>query len=343
MFGDWVSKIGLDPRPVPHVSGWLNRLERDLGTRPPFQQTVGVCRQCNNGWMSGLEVIAKRVLTPFILGESGDVAAADTGAIAMWVQKTAMTAMLASPAEDRSKGYGLPFPEYGMLYGSRTDMRPLPASQFWIGRYNGGRLASVRVTPIVMVANGAPEPDEPHGYAMTIIIGQLVLHGVRFTDLSTRAEAIACRSMPQLWPTTSMVTVPATVHLDDAAMLPFSRGADLTTNKGDVELRAWKPAVELPASEVAGDAVLLPTICGKHDTMYPLVLVHEAMHGRFYVFVVTCECPMAYLIHTEPDGAHCKTSGTTTNIAARYESLPDEELKVQTTFGTFFFKPLAVE
>jgi hypothetical protein len=290
--------------------------------------------------MSDLEVIAKRVLTPLILGESGEVAVAHTGAIAMWVQKTAMTAMLASPAEERAKGYGLPISEYAALYASRTDIRPLPASQFWMGRYSGGRLASVRVTPVVAVADGAPEPAEPHGYVMTLILGQLVIHGIRFTDPRTRAELRSRRSMPQLWPAESTVEVPASVHIDDAALLPFSRGADLANAEGDVSLRAWKPAVELPASEAAGDAVRLPTICGKHYALYPIALVLEAMQGRFYAFVVTCGCPMAYLIHTEPDGAHCKASGTTMNINASYEGIPGEGLEVWAAFGTFSCKPL---
>jgi hypothetical protein len=72
VLGDWLSKVGLDLRPVPHGTGWLNRIGRELGTRPPFRQTVrDVCGNCNHGWMSHLEAIAQRVLTPFILGDPG--------------------------------------------------------------------------------------------------------------------------------------------------------------------------------------------------------------------------------------------------------------------------------
>ena len=175
---------------------------------------------------------------------------------------------------------------------------------------------------------------------MTLIVGQLVLHGVRFTNPSMEVEVAACRSMPQLWPTTNTVVVPETTHLDDAAVLQFSRDADLVTAESGINLHAWKPAVELPASEAAGDAVRLPTICGKHEASYPMALVHEARRGRFYAFVVMCECPMAYLIHTEPDGAHCKASGEAANIATLYEGLGGEEYEIEVSFGTFACKEL---
>lgn len=49
---------------------------------------------------------------------------------------------------------------------------------------------------------------------------------------------------------------------------------------------------------------------------------------------------MAYLIHTEPDGAHCKASGTTADITARYEILQGEEFEVLASLGRFNCKIL---
>lgn len=40
VLGEWLSKVGLDLDPVPHGAGWLNRIGRDLGVRPPFRQKV---------------------------------------------------------------------------------------------------------------------------------------------------------------------------------------------------------------------------------------------------------------------------------------------------------------
>jgi hypothetical protein len=61
--------------------------------------------------MSRLESTASRVLTPFILGTAGAVAGHDLGAIAAWVQKTCLTAMYVSTADNRAAGYGLPAAE----------------------------------------------------------------------------------------------------------------------------------------------------------------------------------------------------------------------------------------
>jgi hypothetical protein len=68
----------------------------------------------------------------------------------------------------------------------------------------------------------------------------------------------------------------------------------------------WKPATELAPSEAVSGLIEMPTICGKHVIYYPAFLVDEAMRGRFYAFVAECDCPTAYLIETEPDGAHTK-------------------------------------
>ncbi len=50
-----------------------------------------------------------------------------------------------------------------------------------------------------------------------------------------------------------------------------------------------------------------------------MMMVHEAMRGRFYAFGRVCECPTTYLIHTEPDGAHCKAADTVEAISDLYE------------------------
>lgn len=119
-----------------HGAGPLSLIGRELGIRPPFRQTVkDVCGDCNNGWMSQLEVVAQRVLASVILGEPGQIATTDAAAIAMWTQKTALTAMLVAPQQERDAGYGLPASEYRELWTLRDAMRPLAASQFWLGRY----------------------------------------------------------------------------------------------------------------------------------------------------------------------------------------------------------------
>ena len=58
----------------------------------------------------------------------------------------------------------------------------------------------------------------------------------------------------------------------------------------------------------------------------PAVLVKEAIHGRSYWFMSSCECGTAYLVHTEADGAHVKSADTPERIEAHYEDPPGLEL-----------------
>jgi hypothetical protein len=172
VFGDWLSRLGLDPEPAVHRAGPLNRLGKDLGTGPMFSRTVrNVCSTCNNGWMSALEHLAQLSLGPLILGDSGDISPDQQGALALWAQKTAMVAMLVSSEAERSAGYGLAKSEYRKLYELRDQARPLDASTLWIGKYTGTRQAAAWVTPFAVHLDGLPAPTHPHGYVATIAVG----------------------------------------------------------------------------------------------------------------------------------------------------------------------------
>lgn len=117
VFGQWVSKIGLDLTPARHRTGALNGLPRDIGEQPPYRlQVKNFCARCNNGWMSDLERDAQQVLTLFIFGKPGPIAAEDQAAVAMWAQKTALTTMLVSSEKQRAEGHGLAPAEYAALY-----------------------------------------------------------------------------------------------------------------------------------------------------------------------------------------------------------------------------------
>jgi hypothetical protein len=342
VLGDWLSRIGLELDPVAHRTGPLNRIGRDVGVTPPFRRTVrDVCGRCNNGWMSQLEDVAKRVLTPCILGESSRIERADHHAIAAWLEKTALVAMLVSSEHERAAGHGLPPEEYHALYDQRAAIEPLPASQVWIGRYGGEqRLASTWVTPFVLAIEGLPEPELPHGYAMTLVLGDLLLFGVRFTTPSLEVKVMKRHGFAQLWPVASDIAWPTGPAVDDAAFLALAAGKELQVAEHQLSLRPWKPATEISASQLVGSMIELPTICGKHVVYYPAVLAAEAMCGRFHAFLTSCECETAYLIETEADGAHCKLAGQRATIEERYEALSGETIVIEDEGGSFWCKLL---
>lgn len=342
VFGQWVSKIGLDLSPAQHHAGSNNGLHRDMGTQPPYRQTVkNFCATCNNGWMSELEVAAQRVLTPLILGNSGTIALEDQAVIAMWAQKTALTAMLISSEEQRDGGYGLPQAEYRALYKGRDRMQPLDGSLLWVGRYQGhGEYSAIRVMPLSVRVAGMPKPDLPAGYALTIVLGELVLQGVRFDPPDLAVDVTMDLGMPQLWPSRAPVQWPGGEPCTEVAFLRFSAGRMLRSTVQHLELHPWTPAAELPQSVVIGDRVELPALCEKHALYYPVTLLGEVLRGRFYAFAAACECPVSYLIQTEPDGAHCKAAGEAEWISTMYKDLPGDEVFIRDQGAVFVCKRL---
>jgi hypothetical protein len=343
VFGDWLTRIGLDLGPVAQGAGPLNRLLRDMGVNAPFRQTVrDVCDRCNGGWMSRLEGAAKRVLTPFILGQSGSMEPTDQGAVAAWVQKTALVAMLVSSEKDRNSGYGLPSTEYREMFERRDSVEPLPATDVWIGRYRGqGRTGTVWVTPLVVAVEGTKEPDWPQAYAMTLVLGELLLHGVSFTTPSLELQLSTLRGFSQLWPAVDRVTWPNSTSVDDAGFVSLSGGRELLVTEPHVSLRPWKPATDLADSRSTGSMVELPTLCGEHVVYYPQLLVREAMRGRFCMFTTSCECGKAYLMQAQHDGVHCKEVDTPEAIAAMYEELPGMEYEIADENGRFYYKRMS--
>jgi hypothetical protein len=311
-----------------------------MGKQPPYRQTAkSFCASCNNGWMSQLEAAAQRVLTPLIRGESATIALADQPVLAMWVQKTALTAMLLSSKEQREAGYGLSPAEYTALYERRKLMQPLDASRFWVGRYEGpSGFWAVRVAPVAIRIPGVAEPDVPQGYVMTIVLGELVLQGLRFTTPALEVDVTTALRMPLLWPSRIPVLMPAGQPCTEASYLRFADGKMLQSIVKHVELRPWTRATELPQSTIVDGRVRVPALCGKHFFCYPNMVLEEAFHGRFYAFMTACECQTAYLIQTEPDGAHCKAVGAADGIAEMYESLPGDELLIRGEIGEFFCK-----
>jgi hypothetical protein len=343
VLGDWMSKIGVRLDPVAHFMGRLNRMGRDIGVTRPFARTVrDVCGPCNNGWMSRLEVVAQRVLTPLILGGTAHIPQSDHAPIVAWLQKTALVAMLMSSEDERADGYGLPTHEYRALYDQRAAMDPLPATQAWIGRYAGeSRLASTWVTPLVVGVDGLPEIDSPQGYLTTIVVGELLLQGVRFTTPSLQLDIKTSSALTQLWPTVDDITWPSSPPMDDAAYLRLAGGRNLRSTEPPLTVGPWKRATDLRTSQAVGSMVELPTICGKHVVCYPAVLVREAKRGTFYAFITSCECGTAYQITTEADGAHCKAAGDPAVIQEQYEALAGKEYIIDDANGRFCCKRLS--
>lgn len=340
VFGQWVSRIGLDASPVGHMAGPLNRIPRQMGVQPPYRQTVrNVCSRCNNGWMSRLEATAQRVLTPLILGEPASIDLEDQAAIAQWAQKTALTSMLLSSEQERKLGYGLPDAEYRALYAVSESMRPLPDTSAWVGRYDGDPgFWAVRVTPLTVQIAGMPELEWPHAYAATVVLGQLVVQLVRFTTPALRMDMTSSIGMSQLWPVQGPVTWPSGRPCTSGSFQRFADGALIETGVSGLELKPWGPAAQLEQSTIKNGLIEVPAVCGEHVLRFPPALIAEAMRGRFYAFISACECPMAYLMQTKRESTNFKAAGDPLEISAMYEELDGEEFVYEDAAGSFVCK-----
>jgi hypothetical protein len=291
--------------------------------------------------MARLEGVAQRVLTPLIRGDLGAIAIDDQASIATWVQKTALIAMLLSSKGQRRRGYGLAQSEYRALYEQRDGIGPLDTSQVWIGRYGASAaFAAVQVTPMCVRISGAPEPELPQGYVVTVALGSLVLQGLWFTTPSLAIEMSSDLEMPRIWPSDAPATWPFGQICSEASFRYFASGGLLRSRVEHVSLEPWSRAAQLPQSAIRKGAVEVPAPCGQHAIQYPTALLREALLGRFYAFMVACECH-AYLIHTTAESARFKAAGGREGITAMYEDLFGDEVLISDEIGDFVCKRLS--
>jgi hypothetical protein len=273
VFANWLNSIGLESGQVEIHAGRLNRVARRWTTEG-FTATVrAVCDDCNHGWLSQLERAAKPVLTPLILGQSTELSVDDQRPIAAWACKTALVAMLSSSDEQRAHGYGVPAAEYHALYARREHPEPPLHSQYWIGTYVGERPpGAVRIVPLGIERDGLPEPDDPSAYSLTVMVGPLLVQGVRFTTPSLCVDLATVPDLPQIWPASGPVSWPTAVETDDAAFEQLASGKALRVLHPGIRIVPFKSATDLPPSTADGSMLRQPVPCGKDDIYFPGIL-----------------------------------------------------------------------
>jgi hypothetical protein len=339
----WLRNTGLSLVPMSHVAGPLNRNVADLGVSSPFNRTLeAVCRECNQGWMSKMEASAKRVLRSAILGASTTFDANDHAVVSAWIHKTGLISALFASRVGGSLGRGLPEREYRELFASRDRLRPLPATQFWVGRYEEkGRAASTWVTPMIVSVSGVDDPPSPQAYLITLQLGPLLLQGVRFTAPHLFFELSAGPEFAQVWPSIGNVDWPGPATIEDEAFVTrVTKGLHLRSGFPGLKLRPWPEATDLPRGVALGGAVSVVTPCGSHTALYPDELVHLAREGNFHWFKLSCDCGTSYLVRTDRGRIRFRDIGSASRIGTGYEALPGQEVVLETALGPFTCKPV---
>ena len=341
---DWLRDSGLPTGPSRQTTGPLNRSPHELGEAPAFSAKVrDVCGKCNNGWMSALDATAKGALMPLLLGAPGRLSSSAHAGIAAWTQKIILVAMLVSSKEQRANGYGVPPTEYRELYTRQLDKAPLTHSQIWIGRHRGTASATACATPFVIRVDGLPGPELPHGYVMTVTVGQVLLQGVRFTSAAFDIVLRDMRNFGRIWPTDGAdVAWPVGDEIDDGGLVDVNFGRNLRSEHIGLTLGVWRPATDLSGGVLEGDLVRQPTPC-EHHVYYPATLLAEAARSAFYAFVVDCECGRRHLVETQADALHFKAAAkgeAMTLLEARYAARAGDEVTMHTSRGNFRAKRL---
>lgn len=187
-----------------------------------------VCRKCNNGWMSALELAAKDRLLPMIHGNPVRLRPQHQVAIASW-------AVLKALVQDRAHPGGSVVPQQDLADFHRQ-RQPLWSMSVWLGRTQAriqdpddGRefIASRRssdLTHNVTADWSAATHDTVRAgariYAHTLQLGDLIIevlnHAVAHRQTAVKPAAAAC--FRQIWPIRGRVEWPPAKPIDDLSI-----------------------------------------------------------------------------------------------------------------------------
>lgn len=197
------------------------------------------------------------------------------------------------------------------------------------------------MVPLVIELEDVTESPLPSGYLVTVVIGALMVQGVRFTaeelyvDLTTELE------LPRIWPTQGTLTWLTDRRMDDETFEPMLQGKALRVLDPGIRLVPFKPATDLPPSDIEGTMFRQPVPCGKHFIYYPGILALEAIHqGKRYAFLTRCECDIAYLVLLEADGTHFRNDGPMEQMIEVIDRIEGEMYEMNDENGYFCFKEL---
>lgn len=342
----WLGRIGLPNDPVTHTVGRLNRSPDERGMSAPFVRKVrDVCAACNGGWISALDAAAKTAFADPVRGRPTTIDAGLCGPLAAWLQKICLVNMLTTQDATTVRETELGA-EMRALFAARARAAPLPETTTWIGRHTGERLWSICLTPMVAGVVGLPPGETPNAYVMTVVIGELLLHGVRFTTPLLSFGVATGHDLEQLWPGSRPVAWPCGAPAGDATVAPLQMGRFLRPTDARFTLEPWKPATDGPDQEIDGQWMRLATPCGEHYARYPLPLARDGQAGSATAFVLSCACPRRYLVLPHRTGVRftCESRGDEASngdlVRAEYARLRGVEELLGGAFGGFMFKRL---
>lgn len=176
-----------------------------------------VCAECNNGWMSTLEGMARPALVPLMAGRRRRLAPAEQEIIAVWAIKTALMCEFIHPATRGASDLH--------FRALAERLKPPPDAHVWLAHYKGPKELDYNHRVLHLADASDPSRPKRKGFLTAFVINRLVIYvmdaeeGPRLrTDLSAHAEQGAVPIQPIKY---GLVDWPPQVALDDEAVESF--------------------------------------------------------------------------------------------------------------------------
>jgi hypothetical protein len=153
---------------------WLSKELKNLGgslLAPPGKKraltvidvTVGVCRQCNNDWLSTLENDVAPIARPMLRGDHVRLGASEQRLLATWATKTAYLL-------DRTSS---PIVPRGFPMDLAIRREPPDNTCVFLAAYDGSLAAYANVERLHVRSGTGPRPAEPNAFAATFTAHKL--------------------------------------------------------------------------------------------------------------------------------------------------------------------------
>ena len=191
-----------------------------LWAQVPFSMTVkAVCADCNNGWMSDLQAIAKPLLEAMLEERSRGFDEQDQAILARWALKTAMMVDQTQAPQHRV----IPPEEYQHL---RSVGRPSANVRVWLASYTGEALHGLgRMFGLDADMDAGPDPARGHrdlwGAAITVGAGVLEIFGTELHAVLNRLDLQGV-GVWEIWPYEGPVAWSPRPGFDDEQLVAFA-------------------------------------------------------------------------------------------------------------------------
>ena len=209
IFGEWLREVfprtPKDTR-TQGITQWGKDKHGKLYAMPQMKVQQGhsgskkvpyVCKGCNNGWMSRMEIRARPLLMPLIQGLPHSKSTFDLKYLATWIAKTVMVAEYIHPDH-----IAIPDKERLHMY---ANLAPPDHWIIWIADYRGTKWRNLAISHHMakLLPPKAPEPSEsvaPDTHITSIGMGHLFIQVVA-SVLEFEFEHDAFR---RIWPLTDL-------------------------------------------------------------------------------------------------------------------------------------------